>query len=416
MLVAVFLMQSVGRLLAYLIGICALVGISHNQKLDLTDLEGTRLIIDMWWRTVIGVGVFPAAVALLLRLTIPETPRFDSDIKDDLRQAVESAADVYRPGPRRVQDITPAGAVPAIQTPTGLRWFDSAGSYLFGRNGMWKHLFTISFLWLMLDICLYGLSFDSPNLLSRFWIDQPQTGTLPGVCDPSNPDNVWKSYPDTDIYGTLMNNMIRGIEVSAIPALAGSVVALLLINRWTRADLFMWTSVALAVVFLIAGTSFIAAYAQPTHWVTVVFYAISEFLLNVGPNTLTFVLAAEIFPTVYRGTFYGVAGATGKLGAVIIQVIINVATLSKDTLVVVLCIFFPVMIASAVISKIALPSVQGERSSLHTTYRQLPNSSHNCATEGEESRRRWWELLFPAELDNLSLEGIRGNNLEAVTD
>ena len=39
-----------------------------------------------------------------------------------------------------------------------------------------------------------------------------------------------------------------------------------------------------------------------------------------GPNTLTFIIPAEIFPTRYRCTAYGVAAASGKLGSVFVQV------------------------------------------------------------------------------------------------
>ena len=42
-------------------------------------------------------------------------------------------------------------------------------------------------------------------------------------------------------------------------------------------------------------------------------------MFKIGPNTLTFILPAEIFPTRYRCTCHGIAAASGKLGSVVVQ-------------------------------------------------------------------------------------------------
>ena len=41
---------------------------------------------------------------------------------------------------------------------------------------------------------------------------------------------------------------------------------------------------------------------------------------NAGPNTTTFVIPGEIFPTRYRSTAHGISAGSGKLGAIIAQV------------------------------------------------------------------------------------------------
>lgn len=48
-------------------------------------------------------------------------------------------------------------------------------------------------------------------------------------------------------------------------------------------------------------------------------YVLSQFLFNAGPNTTTFIVAGECFPTRYRSTAHGFAAAVGKLGAVVAQ-------------------------------------------------------------------------------------------------
>ena len=47
------------------------------------------------------------------------------------------------------------------------------------------------------------------------------------------------------------------------------------------------------------------------------FYGLSFFFSNCGPNTTTFVLPSEVFPTEVRATCHGISAAAGKIGAVV---------------------------------------------------------------------------------------------------
>ena len=49
-------------------------------------------------------------------------------------------------------------------------------------------------------------------------------------------------------------------------------------------------------------------------------YCLTNFFQNFGPNTTTFIVPGEVFPTRYRSTAHGISAASGKLGAVIAQV------------------------------------------------------------------------------------------------
>ena len=54
--------------------------------------------------------------------------------------------------------------------------------------------------------------------------------------------------------------------------------------------------------------------------VFVFLYCLANFFQNFGPNTTTFIVPGEVFPTRYRSTGHGISAASGKLGAVIAQV------------------------------------------------------------------------------------------------
>lgn len=49
-------------------------------------------------------------------------------------------------------------------------------------------------------------------------------------------------------------------------------------------------------------------------------FCLANFFQNFGPNTTTFVIPGEAFPTRYRSTAHGISAASGKLGAIVAQV------------------------------------------------------------------------------------------------
>ena len=52
----------------------------------------------------------------------------------------------------------------------------------------------------------------------------------------------------------------------------------------------------------------------------VALYCILNLFLNFGPNTTTFIVPGEAFPTRYRSTAHGLAASAGKLGAIVAQI------------------------------------------------------------------------------------------------
>jgi hypothetical protein len=59
-------------------------------------------------------------------------------------------------------------------------------------------------------------------------------------------------------------------------------------------------------------------------------YFLSSFFNQFGPNSVTFLVAAEVFPTPIRATAHGFSAAVGKLGALTAAVLYNyIDTLEK---------------------------------------------------------------------------------------
>lgn len=55
-------------------------------------------------------------------------------------------------------------------------------------------------------------------------------------------------------------------------------------------------------------------------------YFLSSFFNQFGPNSVTFLVAAEVFPTPIRATAHGISAAAGKLGALLASVLYNYIT------------------------------------------------------------------------------------------
>jgi MFS transporter, PHS family, inorganic phosphate transporter len=50
-------------------------------------------------------------------------------------------------------------------------------------------------------------------------------------------------------------------------------------------------------------------------------YCLCNFFQNFGPNTTTFIVPGEVFPTRYRSTAHGISAGSGKLGAIVAQIL-----------------------------------------------------------------------------------------------
>lgn len=363
MLAAVFLMQSIARLLVDGLSLGILRGTSHRWNLLPSDSESdtSKLVVDQVWRWTVGIGIVPAAIAIIMRLTIPETPRYYAGIIKDMRKAVKNTLMVYHKNvTEKVSKPVPLTASERqSNTDDGdvywYEWYVGAWEYLTGEKKAWRILGSISLLWALLDVCFYGLSMDLSNDLAILAHDPAKDTSMCSDNPTWNPD-WWNCTPL--IYNVLKVNSLRFIWVASLPSVVGGVAAVLVINRFRRKHILAVTFTLISILLAVAGASLIiSTNLNKSHVVTKVIYAILSFVFNLGPNTLIFVMAVEIFPTVYRGTFFGTAAAIGKVGAVVIRVIVAHTVNREASLGIRLLVFIPLMLASAVLSW-HLPEVQ----------------------------------------------------------
>ncbi|KAL8802642.1 MAG: hypothetical protein Q9223_006912 [Gallowayella weberi] len=301
MMGAVFAMQGIGQLAAALI---ALIVTSGFKKSLLTAknpaaCDGVcQLAVDKMWRVIIGFGAVPGCIALYYRLTIPETPRYTFDVARDVEKAGEDTK-AYIQGkaegrPDEVRRVTVlADSEGRLETPKA-----SYGDF-FRHYSQWKFgkvLLGTAGSWFFLDVAFYGLGLNNSIILGA----------------------IGYSKGDT-MYEVFRRNAVGNLILVCAGAIPGYWVTVFTVDTIGRKPIQIMGFTMLTILFVIIGF----AYKQllKHNGALLALYVLAQFFFNFGPNATTFIVPGECFPTRYRSTSHGLSAASGKLGAIIAQVV-----------------------------------------------------------------------------------------------
>ncbi|OCF55548.1 phosphate:H+ symporter [Kwoniella mangroviensis CBS 10435] len=296
MMTAVFASQGWGNLASAIVSvICISAFKSQIHSQPLTDMKA----VDQVWRLIIGIGCVPACVALYFRLTIPETPRYTMDIERNIKQASQDV-DTYLTSGTYVNDPihnNERAELPKASWPDFIRYF---GQW---QNG--KVLLGTAWSWFALDIAFYGLGLNSTTILTTI-------GFGSSTALPTKQENI---------YQTLYNAAVGNIILAVGGLIPGYYFSFLFIDSWGRKPIqFMGFSI-LTAIFVVMGFGYNKILSTgPGKKAFVFLYCMANLFQNFGPNTTTFVIPGEAFPTRYRSTGHGISAASGKLGAIVAQV------------------------------------------------------------------------------------------------
>lgn len=181
----------------------------------------------------------------------------------------------------------------------------------FWHEGNWRTLLATSLSWLLLDFGFYGIGLSSPQFLAKTWDSLKLSGPAPPwMTDDTGATDIYDMFRDTSIHCLIILN---------IGSFVGGILMLLTIHKLDRVSLQKYGFLALAAHFIALGTMFITVHKEGP--VAVTLYIIGQILFNFGPNTTTYMIPAEIFPTRYRATCHGISAGAGKLGSILIQLL-----------------------------------------------------------------------------------------------
>lgn len=299
MMGSVFAMQGIGQFAAAMVALCATAGFkgSLESAKKVGDCDGVcGLAVDKMWRIIIGFGAVPGCVALYFRLTIPETPRYTFDVARDAEKAVEDVK-AYKEGrPEGHPDEVSRAAVLQDSRvrldPPKASWRDFWRHY-----GQWKHgkiLLGTAGSWFMLDVAFYGIGLNNVIILQTI-------GYTGGA----------------NVYHQFRNAAIGNLIIVCAGAIPGYWVTVATVDKYGRKTIQLMGFVILTILFIVLGFG----YNHISNHGKLAIFVLAQFFFNFGPNATTFIVPGECFPTRYRSTSHGISAASGKVGAIIAQVV-----------------------------------------------------------------------------------------------
>ncbi|KAJ3081526.1 Inorganic phosphate transporter pho84, partial [Physocladia obscura] len=338
MLAAVFAMQGIGIMFGGLVFIATLAGMQTQIQADYTAL-------DTVWRVALGFGIIPAVGAIYFRMTIPETPRFTVDVIGDTEKANSDVEKVL--SMNGVSNISSAWDQTEIATAKVSVKTNSLKEFraYFGQWRNAKTLIGTAYCWCALDIAWYGLSLNQSVVLNLINFNGPSKITVNGS----------KITPPVDIWNLFYQIAIGNIIIAFAGTVPGYWVCVALIEKVGRKPIQIFGFLVITVCLVVLAADWANLSTQQVPFLVV--FTIAQFFFQCGPNTTTFVIPGEVFPTRFRSTGHGLSAAAGKVGAIIgVQA---VGPIFNNNPQLVLWIFAAIMFTGA-IATLLLPETKGK--------------------------------------------------------
>ncbi|MGC9071802.1 MAG: MFS transporter [Acidilobus sp.] len=283
MIALVFSMQGLGIATAVLMGLAS----------------AAYLPPDLAWRVIAAVGAIPPLVAIYYRRHIPETPRYALLVKGNAQEAVQ--------GVKLVSSGDDGGMPREV---AAVNW--GAREFL---SAFWLTLIGTAVPWLLMDVALYGTGVFSSAITSTM---------LPGR--------------------TLFHQVLRS-GVPLLIGIPGYFLAAWLIDRAGRKPLQILGFAAMSAIYAVLALAYVGAigFGDLSKYVL---FGLTFTFINLGPNTTTFVIPAEVYPIRYRSTGHGLSAAAGKLGAAISTAVLPLIKVRYGV--------FPLFVALSLVSALGL--------------------------------------------------------------
>ncbi|MSX03103.1 MAG: MFS transporter [Actinobacteria bacterium] len=281
-LVGAFSLQAVGILMAAVVGLVILIAVASHAGANATDAQ-----INIAWRLMLGFGVIPALVIIFVRRKTPESPRW---LAQNGREEEAIAVTEELTGAK--VEITEKDRAKAMDPGEGFKaLFQPA---LFKKDMIRRTIFT-AVPWFLMDIATYGVGIFTPTLLAAIAVKGANA-----------------TFLTDDITAT------AGTAALDVFLPLGFLTAILLVDRVGRVPLqmvgFGMMAIALLILAFAEGISGGASAHLP---LVLVGFALFNFFMNAGPNSTTYALPAEVFPSEIRAAGHGFAAACAKLGAAV---------------------------------------------------------------------------------------------------
>lgn len=277
-----------GRLVLSAFGFQA-VGALAGTILGFSILKIDGQIID--WRIMYAVAILPAVAVIIGRFFIVQSPHWLAvrGRIEEAERAVEKLLLRQPPYPKAVKISVRAEEKAEAEG-------SSPYGKLFSKKNR-RATILASVPWFLQDLGTYGIGIFTPTILAA---------TI-GVA----------SHHPRNLSEVVHNDMLaaKGAGLIDVLLIVGIVAAVLLADRIGRIRLQIWGFIGCAAGLLLAALSFY--FEGPLQYVLIFAgFMLFNFMTNLGPNAMTYLLAGEVFPTKIRGLGAGFAASFAKVGAV----------------------------------------------------------------------------------------------------
>ncbi|PWA39230.1 phosphate transporter 1,9 [Artemisia annua] len=296
----VFSMQGFGILLSSLVTmtVCSIFkACAHGLKSpkDLLISENIAPVppeADVVWRLILMIGAIPASMTYYWRMKMPETARFTALVEKNTLQAAKDMEKVLNVSLSTIRED-----VEMMDTPNTRAAFSNTYRFFsrefFRRHG--RDLIAASINWFLIDIVFYSLNLS-------------QNHAFKGKMKKKGRMNLYDDAWQVAEFQAL---------IAACATIPGYFATVYLIDYVGR------VKIQAAGFFFMAISLFTIAKVNTGGWDSdpgigfIILYGLTLFFCNFGPNTTTFIVPAELFPARFRATCHGIAGAFGKVGAIV---------------------------------------------------------------------------------------------------
>ena len=267
------------------------VGALFGTAIGYMILKSNQSISD--WRLMYATAILPTIIVVLARFFITQSPQWLMS-KGKVAEAKKEMRRLLHRIPAHPIDIELV-AVPDSEPEHERR--ESKFSKLFKKKYR-RATILASVPWFLQDLATYGIGIFTPTILVS-------------ILGHSNSQ-------EQNLAGVIHNDMIaaKGAAFLDLLLLVGIIFAVFLADRFGRMKLQILGFYGCAVGLLLAALS---THMAPGIGQTVLIFSgfmLFNFMTNLGPNAMTYLIAGEVFPTKIRGSGAGFAASFAKIGAV----------------------------------------------------------------------------------------------------
>lgn len=240
------------------------------------------------------------STALAATAAVQQSPSVADTPQNDITQPAATAAG-------NVQQLPPSTLTPPVR-PTKRR--STASRFVRHCKKCAQILFTFryallgsSLSWFLIDVTLYGVS-GYKTMLSETLLNGTKGSSLSRV-NVTNPHDVRSLVLHSTAIGSIF-------PLLGIP---GYIASVLFIHKTGVRRLQLYGFYLVALFF---GVMSLTRFCNVTSlWSDISLLGLTFFSSNFGPNTTTYILPTQLYPTIVRATCHGFSAAMGKAGAAV---------------------------------------------------------------------------------------------------